>query len=373
MTMQLNEYIPSEHPNILIHGRTSSVSPLSLFWTGSGIELYTTGTQLYINLESGFQLYEQWIRIVVNDYTTIRMPLQKGTQSICVFHHMTPGGVKHVRLIKEVQPMQDDPDSFLKVCSVQCDGQLLPAPERKRKIEFIGDSITSGEGLAGTRETCDWVSMIFTTEHHYALETCKHLNADYRIISQSGWGVYAGWDNNPNKTLSKYYTQVCGVLQDEQNRALGSCEAYDFSAWKPDAVVVNLGCNDSFAFNSPEWVDPVSGDIWKLRLNADGTYHEEDTKKISKAVYAFIELIRKCNPSAYIVWCYGMIGRGLQPYIEHAVKAYRQDTGDKHVSFLLLPDLLESWIAANNHPGIPSHLAASATLSQQLNHIFCGD
>lgn len=365
----METYIPSENSNIHIHGRTVSANPLCLFWTGSGIEFNTDSTELYFDIETDYSMYEQWIRIEINGFSIIRMPLPKGKNTICAFRGMT-SSIKNVRLVKEVQPMQNDPMSFLKVHGVECDGLLYPIKKRPYKIEFIGDSITSGEGLAGSRDTIEWIPMVFTTNHHYAVQTSTILNADYRIISQSGWGVYSSWDNNPNKTLSKYYKKICGVLHDDLNKALGTCNDYDFSSWVPDVIVVNLGCNDCFAFTSPEWKDPVSGRIYKQRIEEDGSYNKSDIANFKTAVYDFISLIRNCNPSSYILWTYGMIGRQLLPYISETVDKYIDNTGDENVEFQLLPDLKPEWIGANNHPGIASHTAAADVLVNKIKSII---
>ena len=101
----MNTYFPLEEKNIKIHGRTVERSPLALFWTGSGIELVTDASELHFELESGFDIYEQWIRIEVNGYSSVRMPLGKGVSDICVFRGMEKRSMKHVRLFKEVQPM----------------------------------------------------------------------------------------------------------------------------------------------------------------------------------------------------------------------------------------------------------------------------
>ncbi len=38
--------------------------------------------------------------------------------------------------------------------------------------------------------------MYMSSSENYATFTAKALDADYRIISQGGWGVYCGWDND---------------------------------------------------------------------------------------------------------------------------------------------------------------------------------
>ena len=366
----MNTYIPLQDPNIKVHGRVPAAQPLALFWTGSGIELNTDASELHIELEADFGDYEPWIRIEINGFSLIRMPLQKGASDICVFRGMESRTVKNVRLIKETQPVGRDPQTYLRILSVKADGALLPIADKKYKLEFVGDSITAGEGLGGARGLGDWVSSVFTTEGHYALQTAAALGADYRLIAQGGWGAHCGWDNDPGHAMPLVYPHICSVLDSGISRELGSCEENDFTAWQPDAVIVNLGCNDSSAFNEPAWTDPETGETYKMRMNGDGSYNEEDIQKFCGSVYSFLKLIRSLNPHAFIIWAYGMIGQGLAPYIENTVNSYIYETGDRRAAFCLLPDLKEEWIGAREHPGRGSHAAAAKALTLKLEEVL---
>ncbi|WP_341349716.1 hypothetical protein [Clostridium butyricum] len=72
--------------------------------------------------------------------------------------------------------------------------------------------------------------MWFSTTNNYAVITSKKLDADFRILSQSGWGVLCGWDNNPNHALPRYYEQVCGVVNGKINEELGAFNYNDFES-----------------------------------------------------------------------------------------------------------------------------------------------
>jgi lysophospholipase L1-like esterase len=262
----MKEYKPEEIKYLKIHGRTAGgTASLPLFWTGSGIELNVKGSELWIEVEVDYGLYEPWIGVLINSAKVSRQMLNKGRYWLCLFRGMNENTVKNVRVIREVQAMNGDPDCSLVIHSVRADGEFLPVKERPVKIEFIGDSITSGEGAVGAREEEDWISMWFSATDNYTALTARELNADYRVISQSGWGVLTSWDNNPDCNLPKYYEKVCGLLTGEKNEKLGALKENDFSAWQPDIVVVNLGTNDSSAFNTPEWKDEATGRHHKQR------------------------------------------------------------------------------------------------------------
>ena len=152
---EVKRYTLPEVPH-LVHGRTNgSLTPLTLFWTAAGLELNVRGSEL-------------WYSFMVNGEFFSRRMAQKGTERVCVFRGMDPEKVKNVRIFKDTQAMNADPESVLQINAIETDGEFLPVPERNLKIEFIGDSITSGEGDIGAKAETDWISMFFSAENNYA-------------------------------------------------------------------------------------------------------------------------------------------------------------------------------------------------------------
>ncbi|MEW4431289.1 GDSL-type esterase/lipase family protein [Paenibacillus pabuli] len=368
---KLQVHVLSEIQNLKVHGRTTEQrAPLTLFWTGSAIEIQVTGSELWVELESDYDTHEPWISILINGVPVSRQMLTAGRYWICIFRGMSEGTVKNVRIVKDVQAMSADPGCLLQFHALKSDGAFLPVEEKPYKIEFIGDSITSGEGAIGARAEEDWIPMWFSAIHNYTYMTAEAMNADYRVVSQSGWGVLTSWDNNPNNNIPDYYEQVCGLLTGENNQAIGAGDPYDFESWQPDVVVINLGSNDGGAFQTPEWRDPVTGKVHKQRLNEDGSYHEEDLTAFENAVDRFLVKLRKNNPKAQLVWAYGMLGFPMMPAIYRAVDRYMKRTGDRRVSVLQLPDTTEQTIGARTHPGELSHRRAAETLTEYLQGIL---
>ena len=105
--------------------------------------------------------------------------------------------------------MTDDGNCSIFVTGVDSNGTCYPVPEKKYLLEFIGDSITSGEGTYGATEDNDWIPMYMSYSKNYAKMVSDSLNADCHVISQGGWGVLSGWDNNPNSTLPSVYERAC--------------------------------------------------------------------------------------------------------------------------------------------------------------------
>ncbi|THF84240.1 SGNH/GDSL hydrolase family protein [Cohnella fermenti] len=361
----------SEVDHVKVHGRTTARrDPLALFWTGSAVEFNAKGSELWVELEADYDSYEPWISILINSAPVGRQMVTAGRHWVCIFRGMNADVVKNVRIVKDVQAMSDDGGHSLKVHAVRFDGEFLPIEDKPLKLEFIGDSITSGEGAIGAIAELDWIPMWFSAVDNYACRTATALNADYRTLSQSGWGVLTSWDNNPRRNLPDCYEQVCGPLSGAKNEELGALEPHDFASWQPDVIVVNLGTNDNGAFHNAAWTDEATGRTYKQRLNEDGSFNEDDLGAFEAAACRFLAKLRKNNPQARIVWAYGMLGYAMLPAIYRAVDAYSKASGDKKVSVFQLSNMTEATRGARSHPGALAHAKAAEELTDYLKGIL---
>ena len=345
-------------PQVRILGRTTGKETVNLFWTGSGIELEFTGSELWLLLNADYDEFEPWISVELNGARIIRMPVNKGKSEVCLFRGMTVGKVKHVRVLKEVQAMHQDPGHLLQIMGLGYpNGEFLPLPEPDLHLEFVGDSITSGEGTMGAVGEEDWISAFFTAQNTYPRMAADALKAEYRVVSQSGWGIVTGWDGNTHNKIPPFYKQVCGLLTGERNASLGALDAYDFTAWQPDAVIINLGTNDATAICAAAEL----GQAWAGTMDAN-----EAHDILTKAIRDFLRAVRECNPGARIIWAYGMLGDNLLPVIRSAVENYAKQTGDERMYFLQLPDTTEETVGSRMHPGVKAHEKAAQVLEKFL-------
>ena len=340
------------------------------FWSGSGLELNVKAADLYLNIEGDYETYEPWITWSVNGERIGRMALQKGMNRVTLFRGMNPDVVKRVVVLKETQAMSGDRKHLMIIRSVETDGTFEKLPEHRYRLEIVGDSITSAEGSIGAKEEMDWVSMVFSVKNGYAVKLGEKMDAEIRIVSQSGWGVTSSWDNHPECVIPAYYEQVCGLLDGERQIALGAKEPYDFNSWQPDAVLINLGTNDRAAFDQPAYTDPVTGVTTKMRYAPDGSLDPECTGHLEQAVREFLANVRRCNPKSFILWNCGAIGRDICPYLERAVREYSELSGDKNVDFLLLEEITDETTGARSHPSALYHEITSEILTKSLINIL---
>ena len=342
----LKYYSIKEVPECYIHGRTDKDrEDVPLFWNNSGIEVCTDGTELWIEVESDFSIYESWYAVEINGALVARSMLQPGVSNICLFRNMSGGVVKRVFFYRELQAMGADDDCYMIVKGMYSDGDFSKVPDYEHKIEFIGDSISSGEGTYGAGGDMDWIPMYMSSSHNYINMISKKLNADVRIISQGGWGVCCSWDSHRESNIPDIYDYVCGLAHGEHNKSLGADKPLDTSDWQADAVVVNLGTNDD------------SG------IRADSSI---DVQVFETAVYDFLKKIRGYYPKAHILWVYGMLGYGITANISRAVTKYMDETNDSNVAYLTLPNTLEDEYGSRMHPGLKSHEKAAKMISDYL-------
>ena len=367
----LKTYSLKEVEHYKVHGRTEDdMYPLPLFFNGSGIEVNVTGSELWIDLEVDCDVHEPWIWTAINSAFMSRQMLLPGSYSICLFRSMSPEAVKNVKFMRELQAMSEDNSCHILVKGFQTDGFFLPVSDRRYKLEFIGDSITSGEGTYGANDDTDWIAMYMSSSRNYAVMVSDALDADYHLFSQGGWGVLSGWDNNPNSNIPSRYEKLCGLAGGEFNEKLGVSRPYHFEKWKADAIIVNLGTNDASAFNQPAFTDPVTGKTFKQHKNPDGSFNPDDLMRFEQAVIDFLAMIRKHNPDSHIVWTYGMLGYDLTLAITDAINRYQKQSGDENVAFLQLPNTTEETVGAHAHPGVKSHERAAKVLIEYLKPIL---
>ena len=366
----LTEFSGTLSNRLHISGRTGCspdgspfLNPLTLFWMASGIECAVTEAELYADIECDYKCYRPWISVWINGKRTARFAPEKGRSRICLVP--SPAPLTRIQILKESQAMAGDSahrfciHGFCTNSEKSVPDIFMPLEPKKYVFECIGDSITCGEGLEDPVPGKEWNSAWQGTRNHFALILSQRFNADISIIAQSGWGLLCGWNNDPHCTIPPLYPFVCSLAKGAANREAGASQAWDFSRRKTDAVIINLGSNDEYAFRAEPWEDPASGKTHKLHGDADYA-------RLKAAAKNFIGEIRRHNPQALIIWCYGMFLTGCMDLFRSAVEEFRAENGDDKVRFIELSPMDDTTAGSQKHPGPICHKEAADLLTAVL-------
>lgn len=214
-------------------------------------------------------------------------------------------------------------------------GKFLDPPKMpKRGIEVVGDSISCGYGNEAKDQNEHWSNSTEDAYESYGDIAARAFGARYACIAWSGRKMW------PDFTTPSIYGLTLPTDPKSQ---------WDFSRWKPDAVIINLGTNDFYqAKGGP------------------------DEKGWTSAYEAFIDRVRSYYPKAYIYCATSPMMGGDQWLMEKQylaeIVAAENAKGDKRVEILLVPtqDMQADGLGADWHPSVATHRKMAAQLEQVL-------
>ncbi len=256
--------------------------------------------------------------------------MEEREETVSVFESRTPWGAE-----VHFQKLSEGTQSLLAVRRIVTDGKVEPLAEKGLKIEFIGDSITAGYGVEGRSGEEDFSTATENAGKSYAGLAAAWLDADAMLSAFSGHGIVSGFTGDPeqrneSELVPPYYEAVGrNGFRLPSGRIIEEIP-WDFSAWQPDKVLVNLGTNDL------SWV----GD------------HADRKDEYRQRFKEFLYTVRKNNPGAMILCILGIMGTGLNDYMVKAVNEYRAEAGDNRIHSMTLQeqDMARDGCGSNYHP-----------------------
>ncbi|MBR1585389.1 MAG: hypothetical protein IJ662_07620 [Clostridia bacterium] len=331
-------------PSFLRVGRYDPRDSLyGLWWSGSGLVMQIACTQLEIEVESTARDHAQWLGVMIDGEGVARFPLRQGVHRYLALAGMESGVSHEVTILRDTQPSYDEAGP-LWVHGVYTDGTIEKPADKKLLVEFLGDSLTVGEGTLGPVSAQEWRMPFISHLPAFPTLAAAALNAEKRVIALGGWGAYKSWDGKHDCRIGAIYEQLCAVTP-------GGDRPYAFSERPADAVVINLGTNDASALKK-EGAEPF----------------EQETEHLIADAVDLLRLVRRHQPAAHIFWAYGLCGIDMTPYLERAVQQYRQETGDQRVSFLPLPDAAGD-VGSRSHPSRAAHRKAARAIVDAIEHM----
>ena len=210
--------------------------------------------------------------------------------TITLAEDLAPG--KHtIRVYKSSDAAHD----LIGFSAVHYNGQLSKTAESKRRIEFLGDSITAGADVFPDPSVQRKEYGALTSYYSYAKKTADLLGASHYSVANSGWRLCY--------SLYHQYT-IRSVYPYQSMRSAYEGGEYDFD-WAPQAVVINLGTNDRFTAGAFDYATDVQ---------------------------ELLALVREKNPDAAIFWVYGAMDsfHESNTWIKDAVDRFAATDGNTY-------------------------------------------
>lgn len=262
-------WIPYDSDALRISGRAAygDSDYVVLSWSASAVTVAFAGTALEAKMRAdGFAYLDVFVDGAGSPSSLIKLDHGDEPSTMPVISGL-PDGIHIVTLYKRSESYFGDWYFYGMRVLGNAQKDYLPAAP-KRKIEFVGNSITCGSDVLIPEHGMETETIYESAYYSYAGQTAKKLDAEYHSICSSGRGIYLNCDGTKTFRLPAVYDKL--GAGDKINGK------WDHGKWHPDVVVMNLGTND-FA----------SGKI--------------DSAHFVNAAIDFVRHIRSCHPKAKIV------------------------------------------------------------------------
>jgi len=356
--------------NILFFGRTiidNKTGGIFFNWSGSGFEVVFEGKRLdayFCAIETVFPpegTLWPWISVFVdnNETPAYEIAVDRHEHRVTLFS----SEVSERHKIRVVKRSENDKGK-VGILGFELDGNFLsPEPVKsKYRLEFIGDSITCGFGNEAKRRDA-----MFKTEEENGLLTfsaiaAREIGAEYNSICISGIPLCKPSDPQLKLVFPEFpeiesrsfamedYYEYTDRLHEEKRGLKNSFTKWDFSRFLPDAIIINLGTNDSSQIKASK------------NKGAEERHFEARYKE-------FLYKVRNLNGERPIICCsLGPMDYYLYDNILNAVKEYKQETGDMrifcHKFGGIFPDV--EGYGAQDHPSVLTHKRMGKELAEKL-------
>ena len=321
-------YYPATDARIRYVGRVDFSDRQSpRFWAaGVYIRFRFDGPVCTVYLED--EGLHNYVEIALDGQTPYRLQLKKRLDTLAI---PAGAGPHTLTICKDTE----SGIGFLAFRGVRC-GRLLSAPVRpRRKIEFIGNSITCGTGSDLSVTACDagqWYDQ-HNAYLSYGPTTARALDADWHLSSVSGIGLIHSCCN---------MTITMPDVFDKVNMRSDTI-AWDFQRYTPNVVTICLGQNDGI----------------------------QDSTTFCNAYVHFIHTLRRHYPEARIICLTSpMAVEGLRAvmrrYLGGIVAEMHREGDDKVSSYFF-----SGWYhhGCGGHPDLEEHQAIAEELTAYIRKI----
>lgn len=345
--------------NVRVSGRYT-VKDEALYLAGSAayIEFTTKSRTVSVKMISDGipedETLRAWAAVFINgeEKPSLRFGLQKGEHSYKIYDAVQTEE-QDAEVTIRIMKYSEQAFASMGIVAVESENVIVPtANQKKRRIEFVGDSITCGYGIEGIVEKDSFTTAQENPWNAYACRTARLLDADFELLCWSGNGMishYIAPDVDERRVEKPFIPEMYPYADRElEERDTGK----ELTLWKsdrePDLVVINIGTNDSsYTRNMPE-------------RNA---FFQE-------TYCSFVRQVREAHPDADILCVIGIMEQCVHECIAELVQQLRSE-GEKKVHFLKMPlQDPEDGMATDYHPSPVTHKKAAALAAEFIRNIW---
>ena len=340
--------------NVKLIGRVMPLEDtLWLVLSGTGVEFSVTGkfvkvTFLADDTWSGAPENRARVAVYVDGKRVTDELLDQPEMTVTAFN-CEREETHTIRIIK----LSESAMSTCGISGIETDGEIHPTEQKDMLIEFIGDSITCGYGVDDEDRDHHFATGTEDVTRAYAYKTAQTLDADYSMVSFSGYGIVSGYtatgEKLGNQLVPDYYEKLGFSFGTYKGEYKPQNISWDFTRRQPDLIVLNLGTNDM-----------------SYVLDKSDRREEYITGYLT-----FLKTIRRNNANAKILCVLGIMGEALCSAVEETVERYKKETGDAVISYMGFTDQLpEDGYVADWHPTETTHVKAAEKLAGQIERIM---
>lgn len=316
-------FYPADDARIQYTGRIDFSNPrLPRFWQpGVYITVKIEGAEcrFIVNDEELWGKNHNYLELVVDGKAT-RIQTKQKTDTIFV-----PGlssGTHVISLVKNTEANI----GYLELVGVWCKKMLEPDPKPKRKIEFIGNSITCGASADLSGIPCG--KGVWHDQHNaylaYGPRTARALDAQYHLSSVSGIGLMHSCCG-----MDIIMPQVYDKVSMRDNRI-----PWNFDSYQPDLVAVCLGQNDGI----------------------------QDSAAFCENYVSFVKRLRGYYPSATIICLSSpMADAKLAAFMKATISSVLNTLNDKNVAAYFFSKQYKN--GCDYHPDVAEHAGIAEELT----------
>ncbi|MEJ5993816.1 SGNH/GDSL hydrolase family protein [Pedobacter sp. Du54] len=230
-------FYPANDSKIQYIGRVDFSNPLKPKMWASGayliFKISGSSCELLINDEVIYGTVHNYLQIKVDNQPAYRIQLKNKENKITLANGLAKG--EHTIIICKNTEFEN---GYVEIVGISCEKLVPPPGKQKRKMEFIGDSITCGFGSDESEINCGTKGSQWYDQHNaylaYGPTTARSLNAQYHLSAVSGIGLIHSCCDK--KILMPQVFDKINMAKNELK--------WDFTKYQPDVVTVCLGQND---------------------------------------------------------------------------------------------------------------------------------